>query len=52
MDLHMLLLLPGRERTAAEFAALLEATGFRPERFLPAPSSSGVHIIEAIREAG
>jgi hypothetical protein len=52
MDLHMLLLLPGRERTAAEFAGLLRAAGFRVERVLPAPSGSGVHVIEAIREAG
>jgi hypothetical protein len=49
MDLHMLLLLPGRERTAAEFAGLLDAAGFRLERVIPTPSSSGVHVIEAIR---
>lgn len=50
MDLHMLLLLPGRERTAAEFAALLQAAGFRLQRIVPTPSPSGVHVIEAIRE--
>ena len=49
MDLHMLLLLPGRERTAAEFAALLHAAGFRLERVISTPSTSGVHVIEAIR---
>jgi hypothetical protein len=52
MDLHMLLLLPGRERTAADFAALLQAAGFRLQRLLPTPSTSGVHVIEAVREAG
>lgn len=49
MDLHMLLLLPGRERTAAEFANLLEAAGFRLRRVIPIPSPAGVHVIEAIR---
>lgn len=52
MDLHMLLLLPGRERTAAEFAELLQEGGFRLVRVIPTPSSSGVHVIEAIREPG
>ena len=52
MDLHMLLLLPGRERTTAEYAGLLQSAGFRLERVIPAPSGSGVHVIEATREAG
>ncbi|HZH08069.1 MAG TPA: methyltransferase [Lautropia sp.] len=51
MDLHMLLLLPGRERTAAEFAALLQAAGFHSERVISTPSSSGVHVIEAVRQS-
>ena len=51
MDLHMLLLLPGRERTAAEFAELLQGTGFRIERVIAPTSGTGVHVIEAIRAA-
>ena len=51
MDLHMLLLLPGRERTAAEFAELLQGTGFRIERVIAPASGTGVHVIEALRAA-
>lgn len=51
MDLHMLLLLPGRERTTAEFTALLNVAGFRLERIIPTPSTSGVHVIEAVKES-
>jgi O-methyltransferase domain/Dimerisation domain len=49
MDLHMLTLATGRERTAAEFATVLRAAGFRIDRILtPAPGQTpGVHILEA-----
>lgn len=49
MDLHMLLLFEGRERTAAEFAALLEKTGFRKIRVVTTQSPVGLGIIEAVR---
>ncbi|MGY1594438.1 methyltransferase [Geodermatophilus sp. SYSU D00708] len=45
MDLHMLVLLHGRERTADEYAALLDATGLRLTRDVPTPA--GVHVLEA-----
>jgi hypothetical protein len=45
MDLHMLLLLHGRERTAAEYAGLLEASGLRPTADVP--TAAGVHVLEA-----
>lgn len=45
MDLHMLSLLRGRERTRAEFAALLEEAGFALVRTVP--TGAGVHVIEA-----
>ena len=35
MDLNMLVLLTGRERTEAEFAALLRAGGFSLTRVIP-----------------
>jgi hypothetical protein len=35
LDLHVMLLLGGRERTEAEYAALLAKAGFRLERVLP-----------------
>lgn len=44
MDLHMLVLLPGRERTAAEYAALCEAAGLRLTRDVP--TDAGVHVLE------
>lgn len=49
MDVHMLTLLGGRERTAAEYQALLEAAGFRPAQVVPTCSPAGVSLIEAVR---
>jgi len=45
MDLHVLLLLHGRERTAAEYAELFSAAGL----WLTAdvPTAAGVHVLEA-----
>jgi hypothetical protein len=45
MDLHMLLLLHGRERTAAEYAGLLAAGGLRLTADVP--TDAGVHVLEA-----
>jgi hypothetical protein len=45
MDLHMLTLLHGRERTRAEFAALLEAAGLRLTGVAATPA--GVHVLQA-----
>lgn len=45
MDLHMLTLLRGRERTAAEYAALLDTAGLALVRAIP--TSAGVHVLEA-----
>ena len=47
MDLHMMLLLGARERTKAEFEALLKRTGFRLERLVPTRSPAGLGVIEA-----
>jgi len=44
MDLYMLLLLHGRERTAAEYAALCTAAGLRLTRDVP--TAAGVHVLE------
>jgi hypothetical protein len=49
MDLHVLLLLHGRERTAAEYAGLFAASGLRLTDDLP--TTAGVHVLEA-RPAG
>ena len=43
-DLNMLVLLEGKERTASEFAALLDATGFRLERVVR--TGSNISIVE------
>ncbi|MGY1772352.1 methyltransferase [Blastococcus sp. SYSU D00813] len=45
MDLHMLVLLHGRERTAAEYGALLDAAGLRLTADVP--TAAGVHVLEA-----
>jgi hypothetical protein len=47
MDVNMLVMLPGRERTTQEYAHLLQTTGFRPERVLP--THSPFVVLEAIR---
>ena len=47
MDLNMLVLLSGRERTEAEYRDLLERAGFRLERVIP--THSPFQIIEATR---
>ena len=45
MDLHMLVLLRGRERTVAEFTTLFDAAGLRLTADVPTPA--GVHVLEA-----
>ena len=47
MDVNMLAILPGRERTQAEYTALLAAAGLRFERLVP--THSPFQIIEATR---
>jgi hypothetical protein len=44
MDLHMLALLGGRERTAAEYTALLAAAGLAVNRIIP--TAAGVSVLE------
>jgi hypothetical protein len=45
MDLNMLMLLHGRERTEAEYAALLDAAGLTLVSTVP--TTAGVHLLEA-----
>jgi hypothetical protein len=47
MDLHMLTLLGGRERTEAEYRDLLAPAGFTLEQVIPTSSPSGICILEA-----
>jgi hypothetical protein len=47
LDLNMLVLVDGRERTGDEFRALLTATHWKLERILP--TRSGSSIIEAVK---
>ena len=47
MDLNMLVLLGGRERTEEEYRRLLGAAGFRLERVIP--THSPFSVIEATR---
>ena len=48
MDLNMLVLTGGRERTDPEFRDLFESSGLMLRRFFP--TRSGLHVIEAIRD--
>ena len=47
LDLHMLMLLTGRERTEAEYRDLLGSAGFRLTHVIP--TSSGASLVEAVR---
>jgi SAM-dependent methyltransferase len=47
MDLHMMLLFGSRERTRAEFAALLQESGFDVQRVIMTRSPAGLAVIEA-----
>lgn len=47
MDLHMLVLGLGKERTVAEFSALLARAGFALQRVIPTQGHTGVNILEA-----
>jgi hypothetical protein len=47
MDLHMLLLLGARERTEAEFRALLSSAGFEVRGVFATRSPAGLSVIEA-----
>jgi hypothetical protein len=49
MDLLMLLLFSGRERTRAEFDLLLAASGFSLRQVVPTGSPTGLAVIEAGR---
>jgi O-methyltransferase domain/Dimerisation domain len=48
MDIHMLLLLGARERTEAEFRALLGSSGFQVQRVVMTASPAGLGVVEAI----
>jgi hypothetical protein len=47
MDLNMLAMTGGKERTEKEYAALFEKTGFKLTRVIPTPSP--MQIVEAVR---
>ena len=46
MDLHMLVLLGGRERTGTEYRALLAGAGFTLTRVVP--TETVVSVLEAV----
>jgi len=46
LDLHMLVMVGGRERTAAEYGTLFQATGFQLVRVVPTPP--GPSVVEAV----
>jgi precorrin-6B methylase 2 len=48
LDLHMLVMLGGRERTEDEFRALFAAANFELKRTLLLPGAAGYSLIEAI----
>lgn len=50
MDLNMLVMTGGRERTAAEYRALFEAAGFDLNRIIPSPTE--ISVLEGGRKTG
>jgi ubiquinone/menaquinone biosynthesis C-methylase UbiE len=50
MDLNMLVMTGGRERTAAEYRALFEAAGFDLNRIIASPTE--ISVLEGERKAG
>jgi hypothetical protein len=46
LDLHMLVMAGGRERTAAEYSALFQAAGFALKRVVP--TLPGPSVVEAL----
>lgn len=48
MDLHMLSMFSGKERTEAEFATLLGAADLRLERVIGVDEAIGLHLLEAV----
>ena len=52
MDLHMLLLFGARERTRAQFHALLRQAGFAVRRVIPTASPAGLAVVEAVPDWG
>ena len=52
MDLHMLTLLHGRERTVREFQAVLAAAGLELRRVVPALPAAGLWVLEAAKTPG
>ena len=47
MDLHMLTLLAGRERTLGEFEQVLRQSGFQLKRVVPVEGRAGITLLEA-----
>ena len=52
MDIHMLALLGGHERTATEYGALLAEAGFACTRVVNTDSPAGIAIVEAVPAGG
>lgn len=50
LDLQMMVLVGGRERTEAEFRALFATAGFRLTRVIPTQTPTGFNVIEGVRE--
>lgn len=50
MDLNMLVMTGGRERSEAEYRALFEAAGFRLNRVISSPTE--ISVLEGVRMAG
>ena len=49
LDLHMMVLIPGKERTEAQWQALYQAAGFRIRSITPIQDNFGTSIIEGVK---
>jgi hypothetical protein len=49
MDVNMLVLCPGKERTRKQWEAIYEAAGLRIQRVTPIADNIGTSIIEGVK---
>jgi hypothetical protein len=50
LDIGIMALTPGRERTAADFQRLFAAAGLKLVRIIPTPPPSSMSIVEGMRD--
>jgi hypothetical protein len=52
VDILMLVLLPGRERTETQWRHLYDSAGFEIQRIIPLHDNIGTSIVEGVKRRG